>query len=183
MSQTIHISQKLTDALNEDLAKLNHFRCRYCSEVCINHETHLCHEARHIPNTIYYPCVMCYKKFSNAYSLRLHIQVKHLGISKYKCSFCHKTFRQKSHLIEHERIHTGERPFKCHLCFKGFATHSHLKVHTRSKHRSPLISNYSNGLDSAGESNESASIVPLPMPVTMEIPSNFPEGIHDNTQA
>ena len=161
MTQTIHISQKLTDALNDDLAKLNHFRCRYCSEVCINHETHLCHEARHIPNTIYYPCVMCYKKFSNAYSLRLHIQVKHLGISKYKCSFCHKTFRQKSHLIEHERIHT-----------KGFATHSHLKVHTRSKHRSPLISNYSHSLDSSGESNESTKIVPFYHRISLKVSIN-----------
>lgn len=133
-------SNEISDSLLDHVKELNHLRCHYCSQICANKESHLCHESRHIPTTIYYPCVMCYKKFSNSYSLRLHIQVKHLGISKYKCSYCHKTFRQKSHLIEHERIHTGERPFKCNLCLKGFATHSHLKVHTRSKHKNPLCS-------------------------------------------
>ncbi|PRD30285.1 UNVERIFIED_CONTAM: zinc finger protein [Trichonephila clavipes] len=32
---------------------------------------------------------------------------------KHECSYCHKTFGNKTNLVHHVRIHTGERPFKC----------------------------------------------------------------------
>lgn len=35
---------------------------------------------------------------------------------QYDCTVCNKTFKQKSDLDRHQRIHTGDRPFKCLTC-------------------------------------------------------------------
>ncbi|XP_049620925.1 zinc finger protein with KRAB and SCAN domains 4 [Suncus etruscus] len=50
----------------------------------------------------------------------------------YKCSFCERSFRQNSSLIEHQKIHTGEKPYQCDACGKGFTRTSYLVQHQRS---------------------------------------------------
>ncbi|XP_043942938.1 zinc finger protein 239-like [Protopterus annectens] len=55
----------------------------------------------------------------------------------YKCPECNKCFKHKSHLVIHERIHTGVKPYKCAECSKGFTTagslRTHLSVHSGEK--------------------------------------------------
>lgn len=52
----------------------------------------------------------------------------------FSCSLCKKTFRLKSTLIQHERIHLDSRPFVCTYddnCRKSFRQKSHLIQHSR----------------------------------------------------
>ena len=41
-----------------------------------------------------------------------------LNIKKIVCDVCEKTFKTKSQLVIHKRVHSGERPFKCEVCDK-----------------------------------------------------------------
>ncbi|XP_073536944.1 uncharacterized protein [Phyllobates terribilis] len=55
----------------------------------------------------------------------------------YACSECGNCFNEKSHVIEHQRIHTGEKPYSCSECWKCFTKKSslvaHQRIHTEEK--------------------------------------------------
>ena len=45
------------------------------------------------------------------------------------CDVCEKTFKTKSSLTVHKRIHSIERSFKCDTCDKRFTRKDHLLQH------------------------------------------------------
>lgn len=49
----------------------------------------------------------------------------------FACLSCHKVLRNKSGLIEHYRIHTGERPLKCDTCPASFRFTAQLSKHKK----------------------------------------------------
>ena len=48
---------------------------------------------------------------------------------KFHCSFCHKSYHQKSHQLRHERIDHQPPKFKCAICTRLFKQKVHLKRH------------------------------------------------------
>ena len=48
------------------------------------------------------------------------------------CGFCLKPFRQRYHLIQHQRLHTGERPFQCSTCSRAYTSKNKLRDHCRT---------------------------------------------------
>ncbi|XP_046406316.1 zinc finger protein 480-like [Ischnura elegans] len=59
------------------------------------------------------------------------------GEKRFYCNDCAKTYKKRSHLERHKRVHTGERPFGCPYCDKGFSVRSilnqHIRIHTGEK--------------------------------------------------
>ncbi|XP_067869990.1 gastrula zinc finger protein XlCGF71.1-like [Heterodontus francisci] len=47
----------------------------------------------------------------------------------FTCSICGKGFTQKSNLLAHQRLRTGEKPFSCSMCKKEFTQYSMLLKH------------------------------------------------------
>jgi hypothetical protein len=86
-------------------------------------------------------CRVCPKKFTRAYSLRVHEQ-SHTDERPFGCTVCGKTFLRKHDRKIHEKLHSGEKNFVCKGgleqgrqwgCGRRFARTSSLGRHFRSE--------------------------------------------------
>ncbi|XP_070563012.1 DNA-binding protein Ikaros-like [Ptychodera flava] len=52
----------------------------------------------------------------------------------YKCTVCPQAFKQKGHLHQHMRIHTGVKPYRCDLCGYASTIRGNLTSHIKLRH-------------------------------------------------
>ena len=80
-------------------------------------------------------CTVCLKGFRERSKLMRHMLV-HTGERPFPCNLCGKSFSVDYNLKTHMRIHTGERPFQCSAqgCSKAFTQSGNLKAHIQARH-------------------------------------------------
>ena len=77
-----------------------------------------------------FACSFCDKTFSEKSKVKRH-EGTHTGKKPFACSFCGKAFTQKSDKNAHERTHTGGKLFTCSFCGKKFKQKSYIMTHER----------------------------------------------------
>uniref|UniRef100_A0A3B3I489 C2H2-type domain-containing protein n=1 Tax=Oryzias latipes TaxID=8090 RepID=A0A3B3I489_ORYLA len=78
------------------------------------------------------------KQLSAVGSDGIQEKLKGESAKSHKCPECEKTFRHRSVLELHMRIHSKDKPYQCKVCGKGFRFSSYLllvhqKIHSRKK--------------------------------------------------
>lgn len=58
-----------------------------------------------------------------------------LQVKQYKCEQCDKSFKRKSELSRHKKIHSDERPFVCETCGVSYKRQTHLTRHEKNAHK------------------------------------------------
>lgn len=77
-----------------------------------------------------FKCLTCGKDFKQKSTLLQHERI-HTDTRPYGCPECGKRFRQQSHLTQHLRIHANEKPYSCAYCPRSFRQRAILNQHLR----------------------------------------------------
>uniref|UniRef100_A0A8C6SNW7 C2H2-type domain-containing protein n=1 Tax=Neogobius melanostomus TaxID=47308 RepID=A0A8C6SNW7_9GOBI len=88
-----------------------------------------------------FTCQQCGKSFRHRSVLELHKRI-HAKDKPYKCKVCGKSFSMSSYLQQHLNIHTGLKPFKCPDCGKDFSFLHSMKTHQKLHQEKPFRCSY-----------------------------------------
>ncbi|XP_060094465.1 zinc finger protein 157-like [Heteronotia binoei] len=75
--------------------------------------------------------IQCRKSFRKRSQLLVHERI-HRGGKPFECSECGRRFSHRGNLQAHQRTHTGEKPFECSVCGKRFTQRGSLQTHQRT---------------------------------------------------
>lgn len=68
------------------------------------------------------------------YTIQQHKKTTHSNERPFKCQICHRRFKRKQSLTQHEHRHENKRKHKCQYCKKGFNTAGSRREHENGVH-------------------------------------------------
>ena len=82
-----------------------------------------------------YKCKSCGKSFSQARTLKNHIQIIHEGHKDHKCESCGKSYFQAGDLKKNLNIiYEGHKDYECESCGKSYTDEKNLKKYIYTAH-------------------------------------------------
>ena len=79
-----------------------------------------------------FKCTSCDERFASNQLRNKHQNLVHN--KRFPCEHCGKTFSERSRLLIHNRVHSGDRPYECDLCGFSCAQKDNLRIHKEFKH-------------------------------------------------
>ncbi|XP_076089283.1 uncharacterized protein LOC143059646 [Mytilus galloprovincialis] len=160
-NDTCNSGEKANDTCNSgekanDTSNSGCFVCHLCQVVFTDTKTHHIHvkkclsrrKLKRKKTNTEHKCDICGKVFKDRRGLDRH-EVVHSGVKPYQCAICERSYTQKGHLQQHQRMHTDrEDPWECEYCFKisqrSDKYNTHKNFHYRSKNM-PYLCNACGG--------------------------------------
>ncbi|XP_062542644.1 oocyte zinc finger protein XlCOF6-like [Armigeres subalbatus] len=109
------------------------FICETCGLTVSTKNALATHMKRH-QKKYEHACPYCDQKRNTKHDMSIHIRKTHLNAMDTACRFCGMTFRGKTALDEHERIHGDHFGFPCKQCDKKFKRWRALTKHVKTVH-------------------------------------------------
>lgn len=106
-----HLSRHLKNHyLQRPVQQTGDYKCDYCSMSFRKQQSLISHTAIH--SMVNLKCVICNKEFSDAHTVKIHVET-HLNGLKYQCILCDYSFEIQEELEEHEAIkHSDNNEFE-----------------------------------------------------------------------
>jgi uncharacterized Zn-finger protein len=149
--RTVHIgdTSHSTSAIRAELSTNRHRQrradqtsiCPVCGKTMTSASLYSHMNCHVVPDQKDRTCDHCGKSFKSRSYLKEHVRI-HTGETPYTCQECGKSFTHHVYLQRHLKVHTQLRPYQCQLCSKNYKRYEHLWNHAKKFHNiKPCTSN------------------------------------------